>query len=91
MAKRTLRYQFTLVSPRGNIGYTFVRDMKYDDEPLVIILRHKGHERTRVFIRHDEMNPVMFHDVMRNFKSWCHLYILNSTDFDPKTDRTIFD
>lgn len=91
MAKRTLHYQLTVISPRGNVGYSFYRDMKYDDVPLVVILRRKGHETTRAYIKRDAMNDVMYRSVMRNFKDWCCGYTLNSIDFDPKTDRIVFD
>ena len=91
MAKRTLHSQFTLISPRGNVGFSFYRDMKYGDEPLVVVLRHQGHETHRAFIPRDNMNAVMYRSVMRNFKDWCYGYILNSADFDPKTDRVALD
>lgn len=93
MAKRTLYRSLVISSPRGNVGYDFYRDMKGspygEDVPLVIVLRHHGHETTRKYIRYEEMNEVMLSSIMRNFKSWCHMYVLNSADFDPATDRVI--
>ena len=88
--KRALYRQYTIVSPRGNICYSMYRDIRYGDEPLVIILRRKyGCDTERTFIKSEDMNSVMYKEVMSNFKKWAYYYVLNSVDFDPKTDRII--
>lgn len=95
MKRRNLIYRIDHIRPDGVTCYYFNRLMCWEPDygacrPNVVIQCNPANApevRTSHRIPYARMNSVMEKSVLTNFRRWCHLWLLNSAEFDPATDR----
>lgn len=100
MASKRIERTFNIISPKGNIQYTFIRRMVpcvgAGVVPEVIVWTYRTFRAAgcpiggdTAYLPHKSMNQRTRNAVMNNFKLWCRQTIMMNGDFDPATDKVI--